>query len=297
MLSGLCDEIYALLEEERDMFFRKSKEKEMKMIWEVKKENKRSYLVGTAHFFPYSFRSSLSKYVNDARAVLFEGPLDKHNLAKVVNAGTDHEDGVHLFELLDKQTIERICEALVPACRGRSSFLFLNPRTLREENPVYEMIKGMKPWLAFFTIWSAYLERNGWRHSVDYEAYTLAHEMDKDVVFLETIEEQIKVLQSLSLERIRYFLDRVDQWNGYARGYVRSYLNGDLENLKSMWSRFPTRHSAVIGDRDEILYKRMLAYLEKGDAVVFVGAPHLRGLGELLRADGYEVDRRGQPSS
>lgn len=275
------------------MFFRKSKEKEMKMVWEVKKENKRSYLVGTAHFFPYSFRTSLSRYIKDARAVLFEGPLDGDNMAKVVNAGTG-ENTTHLFDRLDKQTIERISEALVPVCRGKSSFLFFNPRTLREENPVYEMIKGMKPWLAFFTIWSQYLERDGWRHSVDYEAYMLAQEMDKDVVFLETIEEQIKVLEGLSLEKIRYFLERVDQWNEYAQEYVKSYLNGDLENLKSTWSRFPTRHTAVIGDRDEILYKRMLAYLEKGDAVTFVGAPHLRGIGQLLGADGYEVHKKVQ---
>jgi hypothetical protein len=278
------------------MFFRKSKEKEMKMIWKVKKEDKRSYLVGTAHFFPYSFRTSLSKYLKDATVVLFEGPLDEQNMAKVVNAGTNNENEAHLFEQLDRETIDRISEALVPVCRGKSSFLFFNPRTLREENPVYEMIKGMKPWLAFFTIWSNYLERNGWRHSVDYEAYTLAQEMDKEVVFLETIEEQIKVLESLSVERIRYFLESVDQWKEYAREYVKSYLDGDLENLKSMWSRFPTRHSAVIGDRDEVLYKRMLAYLEKGDAVAFVGAPHLRGIGQLLRADGYEAQKKVQPA-
>ena len=266
------------------------------MIWKVKKEDKRSYLVGTAHFFPYSFRTSLSKYLKDATVVLFEGPLDEQNMAKVVNAGTNNENEAHLFEQLDRETVDRISEALVPVCRSKSSFLFFNPRTLREENPVYEMIKGMKPWLAFFTIWSNYLERNGWRHSVDYEAYTLAQEMDKDVVFLETIEEQIKVLESLSVERIRYFLESVDQWKEYAREYVKSYLDGDLENLKSMWSRFPTRHSAVIGDRDEVLYKRMLAYLEKGDAVAFVGAPHLRGIGQLLRADGYEAQKKVQPA-
>ncbi|NIR15170.1 MAG: TraB/GumN family protein, partial [Desulfobacterales bacterium] len=61
-----------------------------------------------------------------------------------------------------------------------------------------------------------------------------------------------------------------------------------------MWSRFPTRHSAVIGDRDEILYKRMLVHLEKGDAIAFVGAPHLRGIGDLLRADRYEISKEGQ---
>jgi hypothetical protein len=212
-------------------------------------------------------------------------------MAKVLNAGTE-ENATHLFERLDKWTVNRLSEAVLPVCRSKSSFLFFNPRTLREENPVYEMIKGMKPWLAFFTIWSNYLERNGWRFSVDYEAYTLAQEMDKEVVFLETIEEQIKVLESLSFERIKFFLEKVEQWSEYAKEYVRSYLDGDLENLKSMWGRFPTRHSAVIGDRDEILYKRMMVHLEEGNAVAFVGAPHLRGIGDLLRSDGYEIQKK-----
>jgi uncharacterized protein YbaP (TraB family) len=278
------------------MFFRKIKEKEVKMIWEVKNGNVNSYLVGTAHFFPYSFRTSLSRYLKDARAVLFEGPLDKHNMAKVVNAGTE-ENSTHLFDRLDKQTVDRISEAILPVCRHKSSYLFFNFRTLSQENPVYEMIKGMKPWLAFFTIWSHYLESNGWRHSVDYETYTLAQEMQKDVVFLETIEEQIKVLESLSLERIQFFLERVEHWSEYAQEYVRSYLDGDLENLRSMWGRFPSRHCAVIGDRDEILCKRMLVHLEKGDAIAFVGAPHLRGISDLLRGDGYEIYKKGQTFS
>ncbi len=278
------------------MFFRKSKEKQMKMIWEVRKGDMTSYLVGTAHFFPYSFRKSLFPYIKKSTHVLFEGPLDKENMSKVVNAGTEKESKAHLFDELNKETIERISEALVPICRGKSSFLFFNPRTLREENPVYEMIKGMKPWFAFFTLWSNYLERSGWRHSVDYEAYALALEMGKNVVFLETIEEQIKVLQSLSMERIRYFLQRIDHWSEYTRQYVRCYLDGDLENLKSMWSRFPTRNSAVIGDRDEILYKRMLNYLEKGNVIAFVGAPHLRGISKLAHADGYEIQKKSQPA-
>jgi uncharacterized protein YbaP (TraB family) len=273
------------------MFFRKSKEKEMKMIWEVNKDNKKSYLVGTAHFFPYSFRISLSRYLKDARAVLFEGPLDKDNMTKVVTAGTE-ENGTHLFDKLDKQTVDRISEAIVPICRHKSSYLFFNFRTLSQENPVYEMIRGMKPWFAFLTIWSNYLESKGWRHSVDYEAYSLAQEMSKKVAFLETIEEQIKVLEGFSLERIQFFLKGVDQWSEYAQAYVSAYLDGDLENLKSMWGRFPSRHSTVTGDRDEILYKRMLAYLEKGKVIAFVGAPHLRGISDLLRSDGYEIQKR-----
>ncbi len=227
--------------------------------------------------------------------MLFEGPLDKESMAKVVNAGLEKEDTAHLFEELDRQTIDAIVKALRPPGGERIPLFFLNLITFREENPVYEMIKGMKSWMAFFTIWSNFLKKEGWKYSVDLEAYTIAGEMGKDIIFLETIEEQIEVLKSLSHEKIIDFLKRTDRWNGYAEKYMKCYLDGDLEKLKSTGIGFPSRHVSVIDRRDQILYERMLAYLEKGDAVACVGAPHIRGISRLLRADGYQIQGRDIP--
>jgi len=271
------------------MFFMKSKEKELKMIWEVEKDGKKSFLVGTAHFFPHSFRTSLSRYIKHARTVLFEGPLDKDSMARVVNAGLEEDNTSHLFEELDTKTIDRITRALDPPGRDRFPFLFFHIRPEDTENRVSAMIKGMKPWMAFFTIWTKFLEKKGWRHSVDLEAYHIAVEMGKNVVFLETIEEQIQVLEGLSHEKIVDFLKRVDRWDTYAQQYLESYLDGDLEKLRAMRGVFPTRYSSIIEQRDRIFYERMLPYLEEGDAVVFVGAPHIRGISGMLRADGYQT--------
>jgi uncharacterized protein YbaP (TraB family) len=38
----------------------------------------------------------------------------------------------------------------------------------------------------------------------------------------------------------------------------------------------------------------MLPYLEEGDAVVFVGAPHIPGISEMLQADGYQTQGKCQ---
>ena len=271
------------------MFFMKSKEKELKMIWEVEKNNKKSFLVGTAHFFPHSFKTSLSRYIKNADTVLFEGPLDKENMAKVVNAGFEKEDAPHLFEGMDKQTIAGITKALAPPGRDRIPFFIFNLLTSSAENPAYTMIKGMKPWIAFFTIWTKFLEKKGWRYSVDLEAYGIAREMGKNVVFLETIEEQIEVLECLSHEKIADFLKRIDRWDAYAQEYEKYYLDGDLEKLRSIVSRFASHRFSVIDGRDQILYKRMLVYLKKGDVVAFVGAPHIRGISRMLRANGYQT--------
>lgn len=271
------------------MFFKRSNQKELKMIWEVEKDHKRSYIVGTAHFFPYSFKTSLQRCLENAGTIMFEGPLDQDNMAKVVNRGLDKLSSYHIFDDLDPQSINRITRELAPQCRGRNTFFILNLRKFRIENPLYEMVKGMKPWLAFFTIWSSYLKKNGWKYSVDLEGYTLAREFGKKIVFLETIEEQITVLESLARDRIIDFLKCVDQWHELAQDYVTCYLAGDLERIKSTGLRFPSRHHSVINHRDKIFYEGMLQYLEQGDAVVFVGAPHVRGVSKLLREDGYQI--------
>ncbi len=259
------------------------------MIWDVEKDGCRSHLVGTAHFFPLSFKTSLTRCLENARVVMFEGPLDSENMATVVNSGFDPESSYHLFDDLDRKTIDRITRELAPPCRGRDTFMVLNLRKFRVENPLYDMVKGMKPWLAFFTIWSGFLKRIGWEHSVDLEAYTIAEGLGKRIEFLESIDDQIGVLESLSRERIVAFLNQVNQWHDLARGYADCYLAGDLARLKSQGLRFPSRHPSVIHHRDNIFFENMREHFSAGNAVAFVGAPHVRGVGKLLREAGFRL--------
>ena len=53
------------------------KEKPLRTIWKVEKAGCTSFLVGTAHFSPYSFKKSLTRLIQDVETVLFEGPLDE----------------------------------------------------------------------------------------------------------------------------------------------------------------------------------------------------------------------------
>ncbi|MGD2100272.1 MAG: TraB/GumN family protein [Desulfobacterales bacterium] len=271
------------------MFSIKSKQKELKMIWQVQKNGKVSQLVGTAHFFPYSFRNALRRCLQNARIIMFEGPLDEDSMARVRQAGMDTESAYHLFDELDDQTIAGITGALIPVCRMRNSTQFYQycKDDLREI--VYDLVKDMQPWLAFFTLWSTYLQRHGWKYSVDMEGFSVAQELGKKIIFLESIEEQIQVLQNISHEKIIHFLKQTDHWETLAKDYVKSYLKGDLEKLRFSGIRFPSRHHTVINHRDEIFFERMQAELVPGRVVAFLGAPHLRGMSQLLLADGYQV--------
>jgi len=271
------------------MLFKRSKEKELKMTWELVKNDRKSLLIGTAHFFPYSFKSSIANCLQRARTVMFEGPLDQDSMARVVTCGMDAQSDYHIFDDLDAKTIDGITRKIAPNCRDKDKFLIFNFRKFSIENPVYEMVKGMKPWLAFFTIWSNFLQKNGWTYSVDLEGHATAAQLGKKIIFLETIEEQINVLENLSRDRILEFLRQVDRWPQQARDYASCYLDADLERLKSKGLRFPSRHPSVINHRDRIFYERMAGCLKQGDAVVFVGAPHVRGMSKLLLEDGYQI--------
>lgn len=271
------------------MLFGKFREKKLKMIWEVQKSGKLSHLVGTAHFFPYKFRNSLQRLLENARVVMFEGPLDDDNMAKVRQAGIDNEKPYHIFDELNDKTIDGLTAALIPVCQARHSSYLVTFCKFEAKDVVYEMMQGMKPWLAFFTLWSTYLKRLGWKYSVDLEGYQIATELGKKIIFLETIEEQIKVLQNISHDNIIFFLNQVDRWKAFAREYVECYLDGDLEKLKFTRVRFPSRHPSVIDERDKIFHQRMRSELEQGQVVAFLGAPHLRGISRLLMEDGYQV--------
>lgn len=273
------------------MFFRHRNERQLKMIWEARKDGRTSFLVGTAHFFPYSFRTTLIRLYERATTVLLEGPLDEENLAKVVKAGCAEERDYHIFDELDSRTIDGITRALSPVRRSTDSLRMLDLFAEKLESPVYAMVKGMKPWLAFFSLFFKWLQKNGWKHSVDQEAYRLAVEMGKRIITIETIEEQIEVLERISHERILDFLKGIDNWPSYTRTFVKWYLDGDLESIKSNPYGFPTRHATVIDDRDLILFHRMLPYFEEGDAVACVGAPHVVGIATHLIDHGFSVDR------
>jgi hypothetical protein len=267
-------------------FFRK--ERELRMAWELERRGRRSTLVGTAHFFPYRFRAALRGRIQRTDTVLLEGPLDDDSRRKVVAAGSVRR-GASLPDALDAGTLRRVAAVLdAPSLPSAASAFYWH--VLRGGAPAQagEVLRQLEPWMAFFHFWTEYRRRDGWLYSVDLDAAAAAATLKKDVRFLETIEEQIATLGRVPLERIVRFLREVD-WDRYRRDYVRHYLAGDLVGLASMARAFPTYCEPVIEERDPVLAERMLPFLERGNAIAFVGIMHCRGLIPLLRGRGYSV--------
>jgi uncharacterized protein YbaP (TraB family) len=290
------------------IYFLQPGEKKLKTVWEVEKDGKKNYLVGTAHFFPYHFRLSLKKILRWSKRALFEGPLDPGSMEKVVAHGSQGEGSLEIYEALDPQTIREIQgkadtlfgdPQVFRGIPGKAASLFGDSQTLlqflprgeKPGDPVRAHFQKLRPWLAFFAIWTSYLKTKGWTGSVDLEAFELSKKLGKEVHFLETIEEQIQVLEQIPMDRMIGFLRKVDQWDEYSESYVRVFLQGCLADWMSGTSDFPSRCAPVISERDRVFYRRMKPFIEKGESAVFLGAPHLHGVNRMLEADGYRVEQ------
>lgn len=258
----------------------------LRMLWCIKKDGHASHIVGTAHFFPYSFRNTFSQLMKDVQTVLFEGPLDEASSTQIAEYGRNGQ-GVPTFvdDLTPEavQAIDRLLRDRLNGQNGEAWYL-----SLLDAKPVYfeTFTKGVRPWAAFFSIWQTYL---GWDYSMDLEGYRLACNLGKGILYLETLEEQLAVLDSIPLDRITRQLNDVKNWKAYKTEYVRTFLHGDLEKLMALSSRFATRGPAIVGLRDQIFFEHMKPVFERENALAFIGFPHIPGVTQLFHEDGYEV--------
>ncbi|NTV43815.1 MAG: TraB/GumN family protein [Syntrophobacteraceae bacterium] len=259
------------------------------MLWEIERDGRRSWIGGTAHFFCCSFESSLRALFEQVDTVLFEGPLDRSSLDRVSEIGRHPPpEGQGLMHAMEEEEV-RLLERVAGGPRGFWA------RLLGLESPhapdVRFLLSNTRHWMAFFSIWTGYLARHGWRQSVDLEAWELARDMGKTVCGMETIEEQIETLESIPVARIVNFFRRCREWKGYIRRNVRAYLKGDLEAMMGTSIEFPSRTEMVINRRDARFMSRMEPFLREGRCAVFVGSAHMLSLPRMLVDGGFRVRR------
>jgi uncharacterized protein YbaP (TraB family) len=140
--------------------------------------------------------------------------------------------------------------------------------------------------MAFFTIWSAFLN---WKHSMDVEAYHIAQELGKKIEYLETIEDQLAALDGIPFNSIVNYLNHIELWSDHKELFLKAFLEGDLEKFSSMTGQFPTRCESIITKRDPLFFRRIRSFFEEGKTTAFVGVAHIPGIRKLFLDEGYQV--------
>lgn len=265
------------------------KQRPCAMLWRLDKNGCTSWIGGSAHFFCYSFEHSLRRLFNNVDTVLLEGPIDSESMDEVARIGRSAEPNAdRVIRHLSEADIRRL-ERMVYGPEGFWAKLggWQKPRALN----VRQVLAESRRWYAFFSLWTAYLERNGWNNSVDLEVWNTALDMGKSVMGMESLAEQIASLESAPMPRIVKFLQGCAFWPKLMKSNCSRYLAGDLMGMMGTSAEFPTRTGTIISVRDQRFRERMRPYIERGGTAVFVGSAHMINLRRMLAEDGFTLTR------
>jgi uncharacterized protein YbaP (TraB family) len=168
-----------------------------------------------------------------------------------------------------------------------------------------EALSGVEPWFAALTVFDLGMLQAGFGASFGLEQ-TLLRYAQRDrlpVMGLETLEQQLDLFESLSLQEQRRLLEQtlreLDVNATMIAELVGAWRDGDLAALESAllgeMRRSPDLYEALVSRRNRQWVASVGKLLEMRQAyLVVVGALHLVGassLVELLEDEGYELTR------
>ena len=263
-------------------------------MWTLRTDTAAVYFLGSFHILPPSvpWRDDprIHTALAEAQAVLFEVDLDdmdKPEVAANIVRRATLPDGKTLREVL---TAETYTELTATAGRFAMDMARLEP---------------MQPWLAASGLLVGYMVSKGADpgSGVDSALTRDAKAAGKQVTGLETVDEQLDVLDTLSKEDpdllITDMIRFLDESTGLLAQTLTAWQTGDTDAMDRLIREDLDKHE---GAYDRFLTHRNAAWVPKIDALirqggtyfVVVGAGHLVGdqsVIAMLRAKGYEVER------
>lgn len=259
-------------------------------VWVLRGENNTVYLAGSIHLLrpddaqlPEAFERAYA----DAEAVVMEIDLDDLDEAQIqrwmIERGTFPE-GQTLRQVLGEARHRDLAAALAP--------LGL---------PV-EAMQQLEPWTIALTLTQLQLIRLGFdpESGVENQLERRARGDRKEILGLETLEEQLGLLDELSYEEQVRFLEltvaELRDIGEQVDELLAAWRSGDIERLSSLlgeeYRKFPRLYEALVSARNARWMPRVEGLLrENRDYLVVVGALHLvgrDGLLELARRRGLD---------
>ena len=161
------------------------------------------------------------------------------------------------------------------------------------------MLNSFKPFFVAATMMQGEFG-NEMEEALDVYFLTQAKKQGKELHGLETLEEQMSVVDKMSLEdQKQMVMDILDGNGGEDMGsekLLEFYANGQLDSLETLLDEFemgPEFEKEFLTKRNYLMVERMLPILKKNKTFVAVGALHLpgeEGVLNLLQKEGYKVE-------
>lgn len=173
----------------------------------------------------------------------------------------------------------------------------------------YQVAIRMQPWMLAPAITAQLCEIEAKKFGklfLDAKIMKMALEDDKQLVALETMEEQLEVLADMPREfhiaSLEESLELGERLNDLKQSMKRLYLNGQIgmivplirhiSNKFANTTQYAEFLSKLLEERNVRMIERAAGYFEKGNVFMAVGALHLpgeQGVAALLEDQGYTI--------
>lgn len=261
-------------------------------VWAIHGEHNTVYLAGSVHLLKANdshLPPAFDHAYGGSRALVME--LDMSKVDPMQAAGWILENG-----MLKEGTTLR-------ATIGEERYRRVSAEAERLGVPM-EAADMLQPWALGLQLLEMQYTQLGFdpQQGVEQQLQHRAQADGKPISGLETMEEQLGVLQTLSAADQARFLDMVvgemREVESETRSVIAAWRSGDADKLSALLSdeykSFPALYRLLVTDRN----KRWVPQIEKllhgnQDYFVVVGALHLVGEGgllELMRRDGYKAE-------
>lgn len=264
------------------------------LLWEVSGNGLRrsSYLFGTHHLVPVSFFDNhpiAKSHFKRSKQLVVEVAVDSTEMMRLMPMmlATDGGAWVQQLSETEKSSLDSLCKAVLGA--GLEAVASLKPAALHHTLALVMSRGVLNDTLSTFS-----------GVGVDFGLVQQANASKKQVVPLETLEQQFGLLYNTTLDSqlndLRKSIYHTDSAQDVAARLLRSYLHQDLSDMALLLAEL---QASTLDPMHALLRDRNLAWLPQLEQLfrqnrtfAAVGSLHLpgnEGLIALLRQKGYTV--------
>ncbi len=268
-------------------FFPKAANAQNSLLWQIsgKDLDRPSYLFGTIHLIcpsDYLWTPAMRSSLEATDKLCLEMDMDDANLLMTASAG-----------LMDR-TGKKLSSYFTP-----SQYAQLKKYMKDSMDMDIQYLELMKP-IALQTLMST-RGATICDKPISYEEKMMeaVKASRKEIIGLETAEEQLSVLENLPTDSVvKEVMDMIHNKTNTRKEYAKmvdAYKNQDLSALHNMITNSPELGDAtapLLDDRNKIWIRKMPAMMHRSSVFFAVGAGHLpgpNGVIALLQAQGYTV--------
>jgi uncharacterized protein YbaP (TraB family) len=264
-------------------------------IWRIQEGGSTVYIFGSLHILPQSFQwrsPTIDAAMGESDLFVFEVPVDEEanqrQKAFIIKNGL-LPPNASLRRVLNRTEFQTYSRILIGAG--------LKP----------EHFTRYRPWLAAVVVGLAYVHRRdiSTLKGVDDEIIDYAQAQEKELRYLETIEEQMQLLirgdEQAQVNMLKHQLVALPRAIAHTQELVNAWARGDAQGFSDLIERDFARHEeaqdVLISNRNRAWLPSIRELLRTGrTAMVTVGAAHIggpEGVLSLLCDAGHRVERVG----